>query len=338
MQVVKGGGRGRWWLAAGCASMLLAPACADADRLVTRSGETLQGTIVQETPEAVIFNSLTFGPMTVSRDAIAELERTPVPATSSKPAEAGSPAEPVVSGQNAERDALDRVGDYLAKINPLKGWKSSLQAGFTARRGEDNDNTLNVRFRSEKRAQDGDEYLITGRYDYAEDVFENNTTQKTDQLLTAQFQYRHNLSSLFFLQSNTNYYRDVIKELYHEGTQTIGLGYRLKGERWGATITPAVGYRVRDLNHDWTGSPVVGAYQDFEFKLTRKMTLRENLAYLISTEDSSDYSLRWGAELSQKLSEVWSLALRYDYSYDAVVGFNASKLEQRWSVTLGVEF
>jgi putative salt-induced outer membrane protein YdiY len=310
---------------------------AAADRLVTRNGETLQGTVVQESADAVVFDSLTFGRLTVGRDVIVTLERaTGAGMAASEEAPAAAPATEQAEPEPDE--PVDRIGRYLARINPLKGWKTGLHVGLTARRGDDSDNNFNLRIRSEKKNPDGDEHLIETRYEYAEDVFSNGVRTPTDQLLTAQYQYRHNLSPQVFLQSNTRYYRDAIKELFHEGTQTIGLGYRFKGERWNATLTPAVGYRVRDIAREWSDGAVAGVYQDYQINLTRRLTFRENLEYLVAVDQSNDYSVRWGLEVSQKLGSVWALGVRYDYTYDAVVGKDASKLQQRWAVTIGVEF
>jgi hypothetical protein len=323
-------------LLAGGALLVFAQTAA-ADRLVTRNGETLQGTIVQESPDAVVFDSLTFGRLTVGRDAIVSLDRAASGDTAASEEQAAAAPAPAQAEPEPE-EPVDRIGRYLARINPLKGWKTSLHVGLTARRGDDSDNNFNLRFRSEKKNPDGDEHLIETRYEYAEDVFSDGSRTPTDQLLTAQYQYRHNLSQQFFLQSNTRYYRDAIKELYHEGTQTIGLGFRLKGESWNATFTPAVGYRVRDIAREWSDGAVAGVYHDYQINITRRLTFRESLEYLVSVDQASDYSVRWGLEVSQKLGSVWALGVRYDYTYDAVVGKDASKLQQRWAVTIGVEF
>ena len=69
-------------------ALLVFAQTAVADRLITRNGETLQGTLVQESPDAVVFDSLTFGRLTVGRDAIVKLER----AASGEPAASEEPA------------------------------------------------------------------------------------------------------------------------------------------------------------------------------------------------------------------------------------------------------
>ena len=63
---------------------------------------------------------------------------------------------------------------------------------------------------------------------YAEDVLDNNLKDKTDELLTASYQYRHGLTAPFYFQSNWGYYRDVIKDLDHEANRTQ--------QRWALTL------------------------------------------------------------------------------------------------------
>jgi hypothetical protein len=60
--------------------------------------------------------------------------------------------------------------------------------------------------------------------------------------------------------------------------------------------------------------------------------------FLFAVDDPSDYSSRAAVELSQKLGQAWSLSLRYDYTYDAVVGKDASEDQQRFALTIGLEF
>lgn len=42
-------------------------------------------------------------------------------------------------------------------------------------------------------------------------------------------------------------------------------------------------------------------------------------------------------ELTQKISAAWSLGLRYDFTYDSVVGKDASEDQQRLACTLGMD-
>jgi putative salt-induced outer membrane protein YdiY len=170
-------------------------------------------------------------------------------------------------------------------------------------------------------------------------VLENNERDKTDELATASYQYRHNLTAPLYFQSNSQYYRDVIKDLDHEVTQTGGVGVRLKGSWWNTSLTPSAGVRYRDISGESsTWQFVVGAYQDLALDLTETLKLRESLYYLVVPNNTDDYSTRLAIELNQKISAIWSFGFRYDYTYDAVVGTSANRTQQRWALTLGLDF
>lgn len=313
-----------------------------ADVLITKSGETLQGTLVKETPDSIIFQSRTFGELTVPREAVQSVDRAPEAAaarqaTPAAEAPAGKPpTSPAPEPEAGEAETP--VGRFFARINPLKGWKSNFALGFTARRGEDSDNNLNIRFRSERKTDDDQEHLIEARILYAEDVLQNNVRDTTDELMTASYQYRHGLTAPFFFQSNSQYYRDVIKDLDHEVTQTVGIGARFKRESWSGALTPSVGVRYRNISGDNTWQAVIGAYQNLEYAITETLKLRETLYYLTAVEDLNDSSTRLGLEVNQKIGSIWSIGLRYDYTYDAVVGTTADRVQQRWALTIGLDF
>jgi len=322
-----------------------------ADELKTRSGETLLGTIVEERPAEIVFDSVTFGRLTVHRDLLLSLTRTPAPAPAadaSAPASLATKAEKAEQAEKAEAAAAaeerqaelstDTVGRFLARINPLKGWKTNLNLGFVARRGDDSDNDLTIRFRSNRKTDSGDEHTLEARYYYAEDVFLDNQTTATDDLLTGFYNYRHPLTEAWFFQSRSQYYRDAIKQLDHEVTQTFGIGLNATGERWRLTLTPAAGVQWKQVAGVESTGWVAGLYQQFKLDVTRTLSLGQSLDYLFDIDDPSDYSNRIAVELAQKLGAAWSLALRYDYTYDAVVGKDSSENQERFALTIGLEF
>jgi hypothetical protein len=333
--------------------LLLCAGAAHADELRTINGEVLIGKVVDDQPGFVVFESETLGRVTIVRDRIARITASSAPAQPSGPSPEAMAAEAAAGAGKTEaekveakaaverKEALneDAVGRFLARLNPLKGWNTKLGLGFVARRGEENDNDLTLRFQSERKTDDGDEHRLEARYYYAEDVLASGGRNATDELLTGSYRYRHELSTPLFFQALTNYYRDAIKELDHEVTQTFGVGVRAKGERWSLTLTPALGAQWRQVaGVDEGVQAVYGLYQEASLNLTKTLKLSQTLDYVRAFADGNDYSARLGIDLTQKLGAAWSLGLRYDYNYDAVVGKNASELQQRYTLNIGLEF
>lgn len=323
----------RWFRVLALGAGLTASAASLADVLTTRSGEKLIGTVVEESTDEIVFESEAFGRLRIERARVLSVERgaqpvpTPAEATAEPAPAAAEPAKPT-SGTLA----------FLARINPLKGWKSTFHLGFVARRGDDSDNDLVVRFRSERATPAGNDHRLQVRYYYAEDVMEDNRKVGTDDQLTADYRYRHGLSEHYFVQSDSRYYRDAIKQMDYEVTQTVGVGYRTKRDRWNLSLTPAAGVQWRQVAGEEDTHGVVGLYQNFDMALTQTLKVRQDLDYLVSVEDSGDFSSRFGLELNQKIGALWSFALRYDFTYDSIVGKDASEDQQRLAVTLGVDF
>lgn len=318
-----------------------------ADRIVTKSGETFQGTVVEQTADTVVFDSLAAGRVTIPRSAIDVLEQTQLPGPTAPGLEpaapppttaaADQPAELVPAFDFEEAKFLSEVGEPLAKLNPMKGWKSRFSLGYTARRGQESDNRLEIRFRSEKKTEKK-EYMLDSSYDLASTISEDDVKTRTDQRANVKYEYRYYFSKGWFLQSNTRYYRNLIEELRHEATQTLGTGYRWRGRSWTVRVAVGVGPRVRNVGGDWSSQLVGGVTQDFEWHLTRTLSLRQSFDYYVAPDELTDSSRRSWIELNQKVTSVWSLGFRYEYTYDSVVGASAPNEQQRWSLNLGLEF
>ena len=315
---------------------------AHADELRTNGGEVLVGQVVEEQPDFVIFESSAFGRIKVQRKDIASLQLAAPPAAPEPTVDAKTEAKKVEEKAAEERQAVlstDAVGRFLARINPLKGWKTRLGLGFVARRGDsDNDNDLTVRFQSERKTESGDEHRLEARYYYAEDVLISGDTSATDELLTGDYRFLRPLTDPFFFQARSSYYRDAIKELDHRVTQTFGVGLRTERDRWSASFTPAGGVQWRQVDGEEDTNVVVGFYQEAGVNITQTLRLSQTLDYLVTVDDKDDYSTRFGVDLVQKLGTAWSLGLRYEYNYDSVVGKDASEEQERWTLNVGLEF
>jgi len=319
-------------------------AAAQADELHTTGGEVLIGRVVEEQTDLVIFESTTFGQLRVPRSEISTLTiSSTAPTPSEVPAApAKASAEQVEEAATAERrEALDKdaIGRFLARINPLKGWKTTLNFGLIARRGdEDNDNDLNFGLKSTRKTDAGNEHSLEARYYHAEDVLDAGDNVTTDELVTGAYRYRQPLKAPLFFQAQTAYYRDAIKQLDHRVTQTLGVGLRTERDRWRISFTPAGGLQWRQVDGEEDLNVVAGFYLDAGVDITPTLRFAPTLDYLVAVDDKDDYSTRLVMDLTQKLGAAWQLSMRYEYTYDSVVGKDASEEKQRWTLNIGLEF
>lgn len=336
-----------------------------AETLRTRNGDLLVGEVVLEDARGLRLRSPVYGEIWIWKNDIQSREpdvkpappapKSPedssiqpiVPDTKSAPLPeaktAGEPDEKSVAKPgvktSADEDAHGWLARKLWKYNPLKEWDTTLNLGFVRSRGDDNENQLNIRFRTERKAN-GLEYLADIRYEYGEDVLANNQRVPTDDLLTGELRFRYNFQPRLFLQSNARYHRNTIKDIHHEGTQTVGLGWRfLETERWKGSVTPSVGAQYKEISQQqghW--SSTAGSYQDLEVKVMDGLKLRESIYYLIAPEDMEDYVFRGYVELINQLSASVQLNLRYDYSYDNQVGVASEEVQEKISLSIGLHF
>jgi hypothetical protein len=298
----------------------LAAMCAGAwaDEVRTRSGETLIGTIVEESADRIVFESKALGRITIPRERILSVSRD----HAEPPPAQAAPAEE----------------SFLTRVNPLKGWRTAINVGLIMRRGDDSDNDLSLRFRSTREAEGGTEHNLEARYYYAEDVLEGGVKVATDDLLSIAYRYRRPLSEPWFFQSRSSYYRDQVKELDPEVTQTFGLGLRTDLNGWQLTLTPVAGVQWKKVAGEEFTNAVGGLSQELKHEFTKDLTFGQSLDYLIALDNADDYSARFAMELNQKLGKAWALALRYDYTFDAIVGKDASEDQQRLTLSIGLEF
>lgn len=338
--------------------MILAGAPLWADELVTTSGERLVGRIVSETAEYVEFHSDAFGPIRVSRSAIARLERsgeqaptapgsaTPAsgdvdPAAAKNPAaaipaenQAGPPAPAETAAENAAQ-----MDTTIRRFYPLRGWKTSFRLGLLARRGTDSDTSIDLGYRSEKTDSRDREYLFEIRYYRKDNVQLDNTRTTSDDNITGEFRFRSHFRPRWFYQTNTRYYRDPIVNLLNEATQTTGVGYwLLDGKQARLSVGPAVGAQYTEYTTENGWHFVAGIYQDLQWQLLESFKIREAIYYIQDPWNKDQQAVRLNLEVTQSLSKILSLSFTYDYAFEGEVGGNITQNQQRMGLSLGVNF
>lgn len=347
-------GWGSFWL------LLLAGPPVRADELVAKNGEHLTGRILSETPEAVEFESATFGKLWVERKDITRLERTaptrpkaPAPETAaqaapSNPGEssaeeaptgtAGSDLSTPDNGTNAS--AQKKTGTFFDRINILKKWKSNLALGLWYRRGQDSDNNTEIRFRSERMVPGPREYLLEYRYYRKDNVASDGAKTVDDDTTLGEFRFRQTLRPRWFFQANERYYRDPTIELLHEVTMTGGLGYKIVDRpTFKLAAIPAIGPQYADYGPTDSGWHfVVGGYEDLQWDLTKSFKFRQSVYFFQDPFNRASHALRFHLEQVQNMGRYFNFGVSYDYTFDGEVGAHIKQNQQRLGINFGMEF
>jgi putative salt-induced outer membrane protein YdiY len=331
-----------------------------ADELETRTGELLTGRILSETADCVEFESTTFGKLLVERKDIVRLERDAPPqpgATGSGAAglaappdqapPASEPSQPGASGgtppsQNGQagqtlQNKMEGIFDHLGF---LKKWKTSVGFGMWYRRGEDSDNNVEIKFRTERLNPLNREYLFEYRYYRKDNVSADGVKTVDDDTTLGEFRFRQKLRPRWFFQANERYYRDPMVNLFNEMTVTGGFGYKVVDRpTFKVSAIPALGAQYADYGAEEKGWHfVLGGYEDLQWDLTQFFKFRQSVYFFQDPFNRASHALRFHLELTQHVTKHFSFGLYFDYTFDGEVGAYIKQNQQRLGINLGMEF
>lgn len=351
-----------WKKVIGWGSLWLLFACPPirADELVAKNGERLTGKILQETEDSVEFESATFGKFRIEKKDIARLERTasaekdaaasgaagqatppPQAPAAAGPSPAGTPgsSSPSQNGPRGQKfeNKMENLFDHFAF---LKKWKTSLGFGFWYRRGEDSDNNLEIKFRTERLNPLNREYLLEYRYYRKDNVSQDGVKTVDDDTTLGEFRFRQKLTPRWFFQANERYYRDPMVNLMNEMTLTGGFGYRVVDRpTFKLSAIPATGLQYADYGPEEKGWHfVVGGYEDLQWDLSRYFNFRQAVYFFQDPFNQASHALRFHLETNQQVTKHFTFGLSYDYTFDGEVGAHIKQNQQRLGINLGMEF
>lgn len=309
--------------------LLASAGVARADTLRTPDGEQLDGTILQETAEAVVFRSRSFGEIRVVRQPGLVLTRTAGPA-SPRAAEVPVPtAPPPVSPPPVP-------GWFQRSLGLSDRWTAELEANVFLLGAEHRvwnqeiEGTLGYRIPSaHDPAQPRHEFGLFGSYGFQE-VDHTRVEEKSE----LAFRYFFHSAARWMIVSQIDWHRDRINsvdgcvnaiavpaaKLLTRPTTRILLGigpsYRFESR---FVPAPAGVSLLRDQR-----SVRAAFYQVFNHQFTPRLTCRETLLVLTRPDQASTRSLRLQLSLRRQLTEHLSLNL----NFEAVRDENEAFLEQ----------
>ncbi|MFP4283345.1 MAG: DUF481 domain-containing protein [Opitutales bacterium] len=234
------------------------------------------------------------------------------------------------------------IFEAIAAMYPLRTWNNNLQIGLSFQRAEVDEEKVDLQFRTEKAGERHvfrfETRYLTGSATRGEGESRSKTT--TADRLTGNFRYRFNYVENFFVQSNTSYQRDLVKRIEHEGTETLGIGYRwLQRSRLEGSVTPSLGAGYSEIS----GEPgqwvmLASLQQDFEYALTEEIKFSQESNFTYAPAENGNYYLNLRARLENRLSQQLSLSFNYDFTYDERVPSEVEPTTQGVSFTLGANF
>ena len=315
-----------------------------ADTLRLANGDVLHGHLLDHSHGEIRFSSPALGTLVIA-DSNATVELDAVQGT---PRHSSAPLPAPPTPANARNQ--DAAAAKTASGKPPR-WDSKIESGLIWQSGRRDSTDLNLRGESSYKTASND-IRFQGRYLYSRSSAVT-LTDRTD----AGLRWRRELDDTWFAQTNTSYLSDRVKGIDHNTEENLGFGYRLiKSARTSASVGSGFTLQYRDAPNIDTGFSLLGElFQDFALKLNKRLEFGEEASALYSPSgrsmrtlannqivfiDTNAPNYRYGANafLRGKLTDVFSLNLRYEFDFDSSVAAPTQKTDERVTTSLGYSF
>lgn len=327
---------------------------ARADSVKMPNGETLQGTIVQETSDHVIFRSVSFGEIKIPRAPGMTLARTgpaeATPASAAAVASAPAPAPTPPAGGPPGGPGAQPPSALKQFLGLSDRWSFELEANLLAQNDKFHmvargaELTIGYRVPNEaKPAQPIHEYGLFAAHNFQR--VDSTVVGKNTEVAA---RYFYQPVSPWLLVSQADWRVDRINGIESRSRILAIPSYRFidaPRTRLLAGIGPSYLHDTRLIPTGPTttrkgtdGGFRVGFYQLFRHTFTPALTFRQTLIVLADAGDfSSTYNLRFEASLRRQLTAHLSLNLAYDYVRDENPVFDSESIGT-FKLMLGYRF
>lgn len=196
-----------------------------ADTVYLKSGSTLSGSVKSVSATEIVFDSEDLGEVTIKTEMIVKLESLGDHVVQYKDETEETKSLAIADGEIlADGDKL--AMDNVKEIDPKpETWHGSINAAYTATRGNTYDNTGSVLANVSRRWED-DRFTGNFSYVYSKSGASGQHKQRTADRWEVEGQEDHFWSSVFYSYVNAKYERDVIAQLESRYRIGLGLGYQ----------------------------------------------------------------------------------------------------------------
>lgn len=335
------------------------------DTLIFPNGDRLTGTILELTAETIQFESPLFGEMSIPAEGVtvegasvsvdsadeaaaAILADTDIPPP---PVEAGAAESEAEAESETEKEAtkeedaiarfnagVDRARDYFNYIVP-PGWTGRITFGvaFTETNTSSEDWNLGIRAAKDSGKN---HYSMSAYYQYKITTQTTGAVNRQVDKWGGDFTYKRDISRRWFFQSTSSYLSDQVKDIRHQATQSLGMGYKIfDRERIQLSVTPAASLQYKDaggVSEKWIGYATL--FETLTYHFNSIMRLEQTADFSMDPGDTNRYLYNFKAAFISKLSDWIESSLSYEVNYDNTVGGGRPRNEEKIVFALGVPF
>ncbi len=344
--------------------MLGAGSVQAADTLVLKNGDTIQGTFVSQENGVITFQSPILGTLTVPEDQAEvqspgeeseEVAGPQIPSegeqladaaagTTPSPDDTAEPEPKTEEEKKAEDQAeyFDKLfAEWKATFQTIvpEGWSGKINIGYTYTESSSTTTSLVTGFKAKKDSAPH-HYELGAFYEFGDTVnASGNKTTNTDKY-GAGFNYKYDLSEDWFITSTTSYLHDQVKDIDHQATEQVGVGYRIFNDD---DLKLSVNSGVAGQYNEVQGTSQLWYYyltigNNFEYHFNKYFRVEQNFNARLDPSDTSQYQYYFNVAGIAKLTDWVEASLSYNYNYDNTVGPGANKAEEKIIFALGIPF
>ncbi|WOO41731.1 DUF481 domain-containing protein [Rubellicoccus peritrichatus] len=331
--------------------LALFPAFLTAEVLQFNNGDRISGKVISQEDGKIVFKSDLLGEVTVSADEATVVpsekvaDATPAPAVAATAAPGPSAPEPteeqIAEDAEAEsmfNESLEVARSYIEKVVP-PGWTGKYNVGLAMTESDSKSTQFNTSIEM-KKDSGKHHYGWDAYYNYNANTDSAGVNDKTTDKYGTGFAYRYDFSERWFLQSDTTYLRDAVKQIRHQVTENVSIGYKIYDEEtFKLSVAPGIAAQYNDVvgsDEKWLG------FGTFKENLTYVFSETFNLAQdaYVRISPSGIDDIQWGGQIALNANlNKWIVAsIVYNYTYDGTVGPGSSKDEQTTTLQLGFPF
>ncbi len=334
---------------------------ARADTIVFNNGDRLTGKISKEEMGKIFFHSDLLGDMEIDASKVSQITRAEMPAVTEDEDQAATEtsidhqsklskdvetpvkteAKSAETKKTSKKSSLFRIPGiaFLVDHRPLNKWDSDLKAGFGLQSGERDKVDITMRFISTYE-RNKSRYRIKARYTYGSQKDDDGENRKNSDRYEAELRYRYTRSERFFIQTNSRYLKDLIKNIDGEFEQSIGIGWKyLDNEKMQGSITPSFTGQYQQISSVDKGWVLLTTlFQDFQFKISDKFTFYEETVFSVDPGDTRLFTIDFLSKIEARLSKALHADIRWEIDFDNNVATGVGKSQKRVLLAFGYKF
>ncbi|MBK1877833.1 DUF481 domain-containing protein [Pelagicoccus mobilis] len=250
--------------------------------------------------------------------------------------EKGEPKKGEAAEQAPEEKKRKGVAGWLAKLEDgldvMPKWKKNMQFGYNSASGRKDFSTLNYRLDMSRKYEKS---RLNFNADYAYGDSDGSTNLDK---YSVKFRWRKDISPGAFYESQSIYSADQIKSIFSNFEQKLGLGTRFLDSKT-TVLSAGLGAsgRWRELKKGRDSDSLVSVFQDWDYKLSEKVRLKQDFKFAMPLDDTEEYEIDFAASLRTDVTDAINLSLRFQFGYDNSLPED-SKEDRRLISALGYKF